>query len=129
MKYLLLIMLVVSGACSSKQEEYRKAEDALDAGREFINSRLQGDFSKAAFYMLPNEKNTATLKQMEREYREKGREGRQQWRTASININEVKELNDSTTLIYYHNSFDKLADTLRVVKLNGNWLVDAGKKE
>lgn len=116
-------------ACNGKQEDYRKAEDALDAGREFINSRLQGDFMKAAFYMLPDEKNKALLSEMERSYREKDKEGRQQWRTASINIREVKEQSDTVTLIYFQNSFDKRADTIRVIKQNDNWLVDLTKKQ
>ncbi|MEK7199294.1 MAG: hypothetical protein AAB212_05170 [Bacteroidota bacterium] len=129
MKYLLLCIAILSVACSGKQQDYRKAEDALDAGREFINSKLQGDFSKAAFYTLPNEKNTGILQEMERSYRKKNREGRQQWRTASINIKEVKDLNDSITVIYFQNSSDKLADTIYVVKQKGDWLVDISKKE
>lgn len=129
MKYLLLYIAVLSVACGGKQQDYRKAEDALDAGREFINSKLQGDFSKAAFYLLPNEKNTGILQEMEHSYRKKNREGRQQWRTASINIKEVKDLNDSITVIYFQNSSDKLADTIYVVKQKGDWLVDISKKE
>lgn len=127
-KHLLLIVLLLT-ACNGKEENYRKAEDALDAGREFINSRLQGDFLKAAFYLLPDAKNTATLNEMERSYREKDKEGRQQWRTASINIKEVKEQSSTETFIYFQNSFDKLADTIRVIKQNDNWLVDLTKKQ
>lgn len=128
-KKILCALAVLLMACNGKQEEYRKAEDALDAGREFINSRLQGDFMKAAFYMLPDEKNKSLLNEMERSYREKDKEGRQQWRTASINIREVKEQSDTVTLIYFQNSFDKLADTIRVIKQKDNWLVDLTKKQ
>ena len=127
-KHLFLIVLLLT-ACHSQKSEYRKAEDALDAGREFINSRLQGDFLKAAFYLLPDEKNTALLAGMEKAYREKDKEGRQQWRTASININEVKELSSTETFIYFQNSFDKKADTICVIKQNDNWLVDLTKKQ
>ena len=129
MKNLLACLTLLLISCGGKQQDYRKAEDALDAGREFINSRLEGDYSKAAFYLLTDEKNTGLLNEMEKAYREKGREGRQQLRTASINISEIKELNDSITFIYYHNSFDKLADTLQVIKRNDNWLVDLTKKQ
>ena len=128
-KNILFALTFLLMACNGKQEDYRKAEDALDAGREFINSRLQGDFMKAAFYLLPDEKNKALLNEMERSYREKDKEGRQQWRTASINIREVKEQSDTVTLIYFQNSFDKLADTIRVIKQNDNWLVDLTQKQ
>ena len=127
-KHLLLSVFLVV-ACNFQKNDYRKAEDALDAGREFINSRLQGDFLKAAFYLLPDEKNKAILNQMESAYRKKDKEGRQQWRTASINIKEVKEQSSTETFIYFQNSFDKLADTIRVFKKNDNWLVDLTQKQ
>lgn len=129
MKKILFVIAVILVACNGKQESYRKAEDALDAGREFINSRLQGDFLKAGFYLLPDAKNTAILASMEKDYREKDKEGRQQWRTASININEVREQSSTETFIYFQNSFDKKADTIRVIKQNDNWLVDLTKKQ
>jgi len=120
-----IVLLLV--ACGGKQQDYRKAEDALDAGREYISACLQGDFSKAAFYAVPDDKNSALIKETEKAYREKDKEGRQQFRTASINISEVKELSDSSAEIHYSNSFDKLPHTLFVVKRNGDWLVDLGK--
>ena len=129
MKKILIAITVLVWACNNKQADYRKAEDALDAGREFINSKLQGDFLKATFYLLPDEKNKAILAEMEKSYREKDKEGRQQWRTASINIKEVKEQSSTETYIYFQNSFDKLADTIRVIKQNDNWLVDLTKKQ
>jgi len=120
-----IVLLLV--ACGGKQQDYRKAEDALDAGREYISACLLGDFSKAAFYAVPDDKNSALIKETEKAYREKDKEGRQQFRTASINISEVKELSDSSAEIHYSNSFDKLPHTLFVVKRNGDWLVDLGK--
>lgn len=128
MKVVIFISAILFTACTARQSEYRKAEDALDAGREFINSRLQGDFLKAGFYMLPSDLNVVSLQETERAYRLKNKEERQNWRTASINIKEVKEVNDSITLIYFQNSFDKITDTVKVVKRDGNWLVDLSKK-
>lgn len=124
MKTFLLFITILLTACAGRQQDYRKAENALDAGREYIQSCLQGDFSKAAFYMLPDKKNALLLKEAEKAYREKDKEGRQQFRLASININEVTEINQTTTLIKYSNSFDKLPQTIGVVKQNGSWLVD-----
>ena len=127
MRRLIWITAILLISCSGKDQYYRKADDALDAGREYINACLQGDFSKAAFYTLPNDKNKAVLKELEKNYREKDKEGRQQFRTASININEVKELTDSSTLIMFSNSFDKQPHTLYVLKQNNTWLVDVNK--
>ena len=127
MRRLIWITAILLIACNGKEQNYRKADDALDAGREYINACLQGDFSKAAFYTLPNNKNKAILKDLEKIYREKDKEGRQQFRTASININEVKELTDSSTQIIYSNSFDKQPHTLYVLKQKNTWLVDVSK--
>jgi len=124
MRQTLFFIIILLISCTGSKNSYVKAENALDAGREFINACAVGDFSKAAFFMVPAEKNTAKLKENERLFREKDKEGRQQLRNSSIVIGEVKELNDSATLIYYSNSFDKQPQVLEVVKQNGNWLVN-----
>jgi len=124
MKTFLLFIAILLTACNGKEQDYRKAENALDAGREYIQSCLQGDFLKAAFYLVPNEKNSQLLKELEKSYREKDKEGRQQFRLASININAVTDINPITTVIQYSNSFDKLPQTIQVVKKNDTWLVD-----
>jgi hypothetical protein len=124
MKKLLFFAAILLSACGGKYHDYQKAENALDAGREFINACLQGDFGKASFYMVQTEKNKQKLKEAEKIYREKDRDGRQQSRTASLIINEIKDINDSTTFIYFSYSFNKQPQTLQVVRQNGTWLVN-----
>jgi hypothetical protein len=124
MKRILLFTFILLTACGGRQQDYRKAENGLDAGREFISACLQGDFRKAGFFMLPDKKNTQKLNEIETGYREKDKEGRQNLRTASINIREVSDIDSVTTLISYSNSFDTLPQTIRVVKQNDSWLVD-----
>lgn len=124
MNKIFLFTALLLAACGGKQKDYHKAEDALDAGREFIGACLVGDFSKASFFMLPSENNNKILKETEKTYREKDKEGRQQYRLASINISEVTDLNAVTTVIKYSNSYDKIPHTLQVVKKNESWLVD-----
>lgn len=131
MKQFTWLAFLLLAACGggSEPSSYRKAEDALDAGREYVNACLQGDFSKAAFYTVADEPNRQSLQQTENSYREKDKEGRQQLRNASINIHEVKDLTDSTAEIHYSNSFDKTSHTLQVVKRDQTWLVDLGKSQ
>ncbi len=120
----LVFLFIVLVSCGGGQASLPKPENALDAGREFINACNRGDFAKASFYMIPDEANKAKLTETERLYREKDKEGRQQARSSSILIGELKELNDSTTLIYYQNSFDKKPGVVEVLKQNGSWLVN-----
>lgn len=118
----LLVLLII--ACSSPAKSFTPAENGLDAGREFIDACLKGDFSKAAFYMLEDEKNKQLLSTVEAAYREKDKEGRQEFRLASINIKEVAEPNDSTVMLYHSNSLDTSAKQTIIVKINNIWLVD-----
>lgn len=122
-----LVFLILSSCSGSKEPSYHPAEDALDAGREYVNACLQGDFSRAAFYTVADENNRQSLNLTESTYREKDKEGRQQFRNASINIHEVKELTDSTAEIHYSHSFDTTAHNLLVVKKAKGWLVDLGR--
>ena len=43
---------------------------------------------------------------------------------ASINVHNITRRNDSTTIVIYSNSFKNNWDTLRAIKLKGQWLVD-----
>lgn len=111
-------------ACSNANVTYPKAENAFDAGREFIDGTLKGDFKKSAFYMLPDSTNQQFLQELEKAYRLKDKEGRQQLRSSSIIIQQVEDLDSVTSLIHYNNSFDKMDHLLKVVKQQNNWSVD-----
>lgn len=124
MKQLLAFVLILITACSSPKQDYGKAENALDAGREFLDACLKGDFGKAAFYMLPDDTNKQHLQDIEAAYRKNDKEGRQQLRQASINISEVDDVNETTTIINYSNSFDKTGHKIKVIKQADSWLVD-----
>jgi hypothetical protein len=124
MQKFLLFSLTFLIACTNKQANYSKAENAFDAGREFIDGTLKGDFKKSAYYMLMDTANQDLLNVQEKEFRLKDKEGRQQLRTASINIQQIEDLDSVTSIIHYNNSFDKLNHALKVVKQNNNWAVD-----
>ena len=51
-----LIMTVLS--CNSG---YKKADDAQDAGRQFIRASLDGDIAKANFYLLKDTTNLSLM--------------------------------------------------------------------
>lgn len=121
---ILTISIFLLTACTTKITDYKKAENAFDAGREFIDAGFKGDFTKAAFFMLPNEANKQLLGALETVYRSKDKEGRQQARTASINIIQVDDIDSITTIIQYSSSFEKSTKKIKVVKKEANWLVD-----
>ena len=124
MQKLLLFSFLCLAACTTPTANITKAENAFDAGREFIDGTLKGDFKKSAFYMLQDSSNQQLLSVEEKEYRLKDKEGRQQLRTASINIQSVEDIDSTTSIIHYNNSFDKISHQLKVVKVNNTWGVD-----
>ena len=58
-------------SCSTASAPLVPAENGLDAGREFIDACLKGDFERASFYMMDTKENKAILDNIEKEYREK----------------------------------------------------------
>ena len=130
MKYWLTILscaVLFFVACNNSSKEYIAAENGLDAGREFITSCNQGDFSKAGFYMIQDPSNIGLLADAEKNYRALDKEGRQILRQASINIKSVTEPTDSTVLLTYGISGDTATKNLWMIKQKGNWLVDFKK--
>ncbi|HCL07087.1 MAG TPA: hypothetical protein DHW64_14575 [Chitinophagaceae bacterium] len=124
LKQLLLSLLVFMLSCGQQQNTYPVAENALDAGREFIDACLKGDFAKAKWYMVDDSTNLGHLERAEAKFRTYDKEGRQQLRTASINISEVSDVDTVTSIIYYSNSFDQQPLKVKVVKQAEKWLVD-----
>jgi hypothetical protein len=114
------IFLAFSG-CNSK---YEKAADPLDAAREFINGCLTGDVEKATFYMIDDAENKSQLLKIKRDFDAKSNDEKREFANASIIINEDATLSDSVHIINYQNSYDNIGRKVKVIKRNGNWLVD-----
>ena len=124
MKRLLIILLTALVACGGNGR-YTKAEDAQDAGRQFIRATLDGEHSKARFYLLKDTTNLLLLKQQETNYNQLSGQDKNEFRASSIRPIEIKAVNDSVTLYKYYNTFhSKDTTTLRIIRLNSEWLVD-----
>ena len=120
---LFIIFLSFLFACKDKERQAGKSENDIDAARNFIQSALYGDYTKARSYMLPDSVNEQRMNAIERvnlpPEEKKGLAG------ASIRILKVTNVvMDSVTVVIFSNSFKNNPDTLKVVKLNGQWLVD-----
>lgn len=118
----LFVFLGMLFACSHKK--YTPATTALEGGREFIDACLKGDFEKAGFYMLDDSTNKSNLTKIKNDYGFKSPEERQHFAASSIIINSDEAINDSTHIVNYSNSYDKVARKVKVVNNNGSWQVD-----
>jgi hypothetical protein len=118
------LYLFVLIACGCNNSNYEDSVTALDGGREFIDGCLKGDFKQAAHYMVDDSENQSDLLKIKRDYNLKSTDEKHSYATASIIINNDETINDSTHIINYENSYDKVARKVKVIKRNGKWLVD-----
>jgi hypothetical protein len=115
--------LLLLTACSGSHS-YKKAEDAQDAGREFIRASLDGDYDKASFYLYSDTTNEMLLAKWKKDYDMLGHEEQKKYRDADILPINIQAVNDSITSYTYANTYKKDTTTIRVVRVKGDWLVD-----
>lgn len=122
---LLFIITVTIVSCKDKNNSDATSENNIDAARNFIRAALDGKFDEARTYMLTDSINTNYMDVAERSYQNADKPVKDGYRTSSIRIySPVTDVNDSTSIIIYSNSFKNDPDTLRVMKVKGKWLVD-----
>jgi L-rhamnose mutarotase len=125
MKKLIACLLVAALVACQEQEGATKAENAQDAGREFIRASLDGDYKKAEGYLLKDSTNLMLFEKQKANYKQLSPE--QKSRNKEANIRPVSITNqDSTTTLYKYYHTGNQADTtvLRIVRRNNEWLVD-----
>ena len=115
------ILMIVSCANSG----YEKAENAQDAGREFIRASLDGDYLRAKFYLLKDTTNLVLIEQQQRNYQQLGADEKRQHRESTIRPVSIIIINDSATVYKYFNTYNiKDTTSMTIVRSNGDWLVD-----
>jgi Domain of unknown function (DUF4878) len=122
-RFIFLFLLFGFYACNNEKQS-GKSENDIDAARNFIRAALDGKFDEARNYLLPDSVNANFMDVAERSYLKTDDETKRGYRSSSINIHQVNPVNDSTTVVIFSNSFKNDHDTLKVLKQNGQWLVD-----
>jgi hypothetical protein len=118
-------LLIAALAGCQQQEEVKKAEDAQDAGRQFIRASLDGDYKKAQLFLLKDTTNLMLFEKQQANYKQLNDAQKNRYKDASIRPVSITNQNDSTTLYkYYHTSNPSDTTVLRIVRRNGEWLVD-----
>ena len=123
--FIFLFLLFSFYACNNDKQTAGKAENDIDAAREFIRSALDGKFNQARTYLLPDSSNIHYMDVAERNYQKADEDTKNGYHNASIRIySPITHVNDSTTIIIYSNSFKNNPDTLKALRINGQWLID-----
>ncbi|MCO5237593.1 MAG: hypothetical protein M9933_15135 [Chitinophagaceae bacterium] len=124
MRYTFWILLFFLISACSENKEYEKPDDPLEAGREFIRFALDGEMSKAKSFILPDAVNERIFDNIEKKYAAESEEEKTSYKNASIIINKIHSINDSTAIINYSNSFKKEDSEIKLIKREGEWWVD-----
>ena len=122
MKHLIPLLFLLLFSCSDN--EFPKAENALDAAREFLDGTLKGNFRKSAAYLPQDDKHKDALESIKQKYDSYNDQQRQDYRAASLIILKERPVAENESVIYYKNSFDGTADSIKVRNTQGTWLVD-----
>jgi hypothetical protein len=115
--------LAIVSSCNMGVDEM-KADNALDGGRYYIENCMKGDFKIAKKYLLASPQNQAIFDSLSAQYFLLDKEGRQQLRQASIQINEIRSIDSTHSSFDYQNSLDKIAQKMMVVSTPEGWKVD-----
>ncbi len=118
----MFIIVVVIG-CKSNSK--KTANTALDVGREFIRTTLDGNFKEAEPLLLQDSMNVEMFQSYELYYKNLNASIKEGYKKASYNINTFTEQpGDTVAIINYSNSYMKTPMNLKVVKSNNQWAVD-----
>ena len=98
--------------------------DPLDAGREFINASLTGDYDYAKKYLLTDSTNLMYFDRFVEFDEKKPAADKDGYKNANIIINSTENISDSVTIINYSNTYKKEPAKLKLIKKNNSWWVD-----
>ncbi|UAY51142.1 hypothetical protein [Ferruginibacter albus] len=109
-------------SCSSKKE---RPTTALDTGRAFIRATLDGDFDEAKTLLYSADTGNVQLFDLYKmQYERSSGADKNSYKSADIIVNTYNDLNDSTAIINYANSYKKTPLEIKVIKKSGLWQVD-----
>lgn len=123
MKRIIFVILAIT-VFSCNPAGFKKPEDGLDAGREFLRAVLDGDYKKGELYVIPEEEDLRLYKRYTEYMRKRPGKELIELKQASIIINKVEEFGDSVQVINYSNSYSKKPSDIKVVRKDGEWWVD-----
>lgn len=119
----LLLLLAVS--CGETEKKQAEPESDLNVVINFVRAALDGKFNEAKTYMIQDSLNLNLINVAERSFNNLSQEIKDGYRASSIRFpSPMIKVNDSTRIIIYSNSYMNNPDTLKVLRMNGQWLVD-----
>ncbi|RYZ29815.1 MAG: hypothetical protein EOO10_05005 [Chitinophagaceae bacterium] len=122
---LLVASLPLFWACNSNDEtSAQQGENDIDAARMFIRSALDGKWKDARRLIVQDPVNVEDLETAERMADRRDALTQRNYREAQITIHDTRKVGDSVSIVTYSNTFKKQKDSVKVVRVGSQWLVD-----
>lgn len=124
MRNLVLLFFTLLIMASCKEKKAKVPDTALDTGREFIRASLDGKFDKASALLLKDSENVQLFESYKVFYEKLPADKKKGYKDASYEINKYLDVDDSTTLINYSNSYMNKPMEIKLVRKSKVWGID-----
>lgn len=121
-KFTWIIACFVLLSCNNTQNE--RPTDAIETGRVFIRASLDGDFKTAEKLLYKDSLNVQFFDSYKTLFTRLSPDKKKRYKESNYNINKYEDINDSTTIINYSNSYMNRPMEIKVIKVHGDWWVD-----
>lgn len=112
-------------SCTGNEEKSAgQPENDVDAATMFIRSALDGKWKEARTLIVQDSANIEDLDIAERVAQRRNVTEQRSYRESQIIIHDTHKVNDSTTIVVYSNTFKNQRDSIKTVRVAGQWLVD-----
>ncbi len=118
----ILSLCIVIFSCNNR--DAKRPTTATETGTEFIRATLDGNFKAAETLLLDDAQNKSMFESYKNYYERRSSQEKQAYKKASYNINTLTDVNDTTTIINYSNSYMKQPMNIKVVRRNNEWGID-----
>ncbi len=117
-----LLLVIMVSSCFNDAE--KRPTTATETGTAFIRATLDGNFKNAETLLLKDDQNIAMFESYKTFYKRLPVEKKEAYKKASYTINTLTDLNDSTSIINYSNSYMKQPMGIKVIKKDNVWSID-----
>lgn len=121
---LIAFSCLLFAACDQQKKSTVNNADPLEAGREFINASLSGDYDHAKKYLLADSTNLMYFDRFVEFDEKKTKADKEGYKNANIIINSTENISDTVTVIHYSNTYKNEPAKIKLLKKNNLWLVD-----
>jgi len=122
---IIFLALLFLFSCNNRdQEASAPAENDLDAARMFIRNALDGKWEEARQFLVQDSVNVQLLETAANKYNSLNKQEQRNYKEAEPRFYDSRKIGDSITIVNYSNSYMNKKDSLKIVRVNGQWLID-----